>query len=105
MTKLDERVSLEIEQELKALFDESAACEIPNHETRTEVHDGDGEWYLIYYTCVACWGPDDTECLLICDKFKRYLDENKETIHIPCAGGCNDDLRVSEILIGFEKKG
>ena len=103
MTKLDERVSLEIEQELKALFEESVPCDITNHGTRTEVHDGSGEWYMIYTICETCCG-DELECLSICDKFKNHVEKNKATIEIPCSG-CDTTSTPEQMNVRFEKRG
>lgn len=102
MTKLDERISLELEQDLKSLFEESVACEVGAHDKQPHFHEGDGEWYVVYSACLHCGGASGVT--LICDKFKETVEESFLTASVPCSK-CRKRNRISDIVVGFERKG
>lgn len=101
MTKLDERVSLEMEMDLMALFSEDAACEVDGHDEDVHMHEGAGEWYLVGGPCVHCGG--DEEVVLICDKFKNLLDSVIETGVVPCSD-CHRYRKLKEVIVRYEKR-
>ena len=102
MTKIDERISLELEQDLKSLFEESAACEVPVHDQQPHMHDGDGEWYVISGPCVHCGADNATD--LICDKFKRTIEASMLFGSVPCSV-CKKRNFVADIVKGFTRRG
>ncbi len=103
MTKLDERISLELEQDLKALFEEDTACEVPNHAERPEIHDGHAEWYFISGPCIHCGKYDIDPVLAVCDTFKRHVEENFYMSTVPC-GLCGKRMCTSDALLRIERK-
>jgi hypothetical protein len=102
LTKIDERISLELEQDLKALFEEDVACEVDSHGEQPQFHEGDGEWYLTTRACRYC--GDDAGVTLICDKFKTIVEETMHSSSVPC-GVCKRRNRVSDIVVGFDRRG
>lgn len=104
MTQLDERISLELEWDLMALFNEEEACEVPNHAERPEIHEGGGEWYIISGPCSHCGGLDADEVVLVCDKFKKTVERLLYDSTVPC-GLCGKRCLTADILIGFERRG
>lgn len=101
MTKLDERISLELEQDLKNLFEESVPCEVPSHREQPHCHEGDGEWYVISGPCAHCGVDNGTD--LICDKFKRAIEASMLFGSVPCSV-CEKRNRVGDIVKGFERR-
>lgn len=98
MTKLDERISLELEQDLKAMFEESAACEVPAHDEQPHIHDGDGEWYIVCGPCTYCGSRNATD--LVCDKFKRTIEASMIFGTVPCSA-CKKRNFVADIVKEF----
>jgi len=103
MTKIDERISLELELDLMALFEEDTACEIENHDERSEIHDGHAEWYLISGPCVHCGELDDDAVMAVCDPFKVFVEATLYTSTVPC-GECGKRMPTSDFLLKIEPK-
>jgi hypothetical protein len=102
MTKLDGRISLELEMELMTFFSESVPCEVPNHGSKPSYHAGEGEWYIITGPCLKC--DDDSDVTLVCEKFKKIVEASLETGGIVPCSSCRHYNLVEDILIGFEKR-
>jgi len=101
MTKIDERISLELEQDLKALFGEDVACEVDAHDEQPYFHEGGGEWYVTYRDCVHC--GRDSGVSLICAKFKSIIEGAILTGTVPCSM-CKVRNKLSDIVVGFTRR-
>lgn len=101
MTDVDVKISLELEQDLKNLFEESIACEVPTHNDQPHLHAGDGEWYVVSGPCLHCGIDNATD--LICDKFKQAIEASMLFGTVPC-GSCKKRNLVSDIVKGFTRR-
>lgn len=101
MTKLDERISLELEQDLMNLFTESLACEVDAHDEQPHFHEGDGDWYITVGACKHC--GSDAGVTLICEKFKETVEQSLHTGSVPCSA-CKKRNRLSDIFVSFDKR-
>lgn len=90
-----------MEQDLKALFEESVACEVPTHNEQPHMHDGDGEWYVVSGPCVYCGVDNGTD--LVCDKFKRAIEASMGLGSVPCSV-CKRRNLVKDIVKGFTRR-
>ena len=102
MTKLDERISLELEQDLTALFEEDMACEVSRHDELPEYHEGCAEWYLVSAPCPHCGNV--SEVVAACDRFKQILEESLHTSTVPCEV-CKKRMVTADALLRVERIG
>jgi hypothetical protein len=101
MTEIDERISLELFEDVRGVFSESVVCEVDAHERQPLWHEGDGEWYVTTRSCLHC--GKDSSVTLICDKFKRTIEKSLILGSVPC-GVCKKRNMLSDIVIGFDKR-